>query len=101
MCNLYVKGFHYTYDENRLWEIFGQYGEIESIRILPTYERQTSSRAFVCFKLPECAAQARVQLNGLKIDGKILFVAKYELPENRRKLQANVMDKADFYYKRN
>lgn len=37
-CNLFVKGFPSTFTEENLRAIFGQFGEIESIRILPTQD---------------------------------------------------------------
>ena len=76
--------------------VFGQFGEIESIRILPTQDGQPSSRAFVCYKQPDVAATARSNLHNYIIEGKHLFVTNYELPEIRRKIQADAKDKADF-----
>jgi RNA recognition motif-containing protein len=82
-CNLFVRGFLETYDENRLREIFGLYGEIESIRILQVKEGQNTSRAFVCYKQPDCAALARAHLHRRLIDGSMLLVTNYEPPEVR------------------
>jgi RNA recognition motif-containing protein len=91
-----VKGFPSIYTEENLRIIFGNFGEIESIRILPTQDGQPSSRAFVCFKQPDVAATARSNLHNHPIDGKNLFVTNYELPEIRKKIQADAKDKADF-----
>ena len=95
-CNLFVKGFPSTFTEVELKNLFGTFGEIESVRILPVQEGQTSSRAFVCFKQPDFAANARSNLHNQIIEGKHLFVTNYELPEIRKKMQADAKDKADF-----
>jgi RNA recognition motif-containing protein len=85
-----------NYTEENLRGIFGHFGEIESIRILPTQDGQPSSRAFVCYKQPDVAATARSNLHNQIIEGKHLFVTNYELPEIRKKIQADAKDKADF-----
>jgi hypothetical protein len=77
--------------------IFSIFGEIESIRILPVQQGQLYSRAFVCFKQPDQASNARASVHNQLHDGKHLFVTNYELPEIRKKLQADAKDKADFY----
>lgn len=79
---------------------FAQFGEIESIKILPTHDGQPSTRAFVCFKQPDSAAFARTRLHGAQLSGKQLYVANYELPEIRKKQQAEAKDRADFYNQR-
>ena len=91
-----MKGFPNTFTEENLRNLFGHFGEIESIRILPTQDGQPSSRAFVCFKQPDVAATARSNLHNQIIEGKHLFVTNYELPEIRKKIQADAKDKADF-----
>lgn len=95
-CNLFVKGFPATYTADDLKRLFEQFGETESVKILPTQDGQPSSRAFVCFKQPDSAANARARLHSYTIDGKPLFVTNYELPEIRKKQQADAKDKADF-----
>lgn len=99
-CNLFVKNFPPEFTENELRPHFQQWGEIESIKILPSHDGQPSSRAFVCFKQPDSAAFARQRLHGAQINGKQLYVANYELPEIRRKQQAEAKDRADFYNQR-
>lgn len=103
-CNLFVKNFPSSFNEEKLREIFGQYGEIESIMIINKDEAVTEGgspnraggRAFVCFKQPDQAMTARSHLHNYNIDGKQLYVVNYELPEIRRKQQIDAKDKADF-----
>ena len=97
-CNLFVKGFSDSFTQADLKEVFEPYGEIESIKII---NGKNAPRAFVCFKQPESAVSARSNLHQQQIQGKTLFVTNYELPEQRKKLQAEAKNKADFMNMRN
>jgi polyadenylate-binding protein len=99
-CNLFVKNFPPEFTDENLRQLFGDHGEIESVKILPTHEGQPSCRAFVCFKQPDSAALARSKLHQQIFQGKQLYVTNYELPEIRKKQQAEAKDKADFYNQR-
>jgi len=106
-CNLFVKNFPAEYTEQNLQEIFGQYGQIESIKIIqPRQEEGAQSatklgpRAFVCFKQPDSAANARAALHQRSYEGRNLYVTNYELPEIRKKLQTEARDRADFLTQR-
>jgi polyadenylate-binding protein len=55
-CNLFVKGFPQAYKEEQLRNLFKEFGEIESVKILESNEANgNSTRAFVCFKQPDSA----------------------------------------------
>jgi len=56
-CNLYVKNFPLTWTELELRNLFGQFGQIENIR----FEKGTTGNvfAFVCYKSPDAAANAK------------------------------------------
>jgi polyadenylate-binding protein len=96
-CNLFVKGFPPTWTDENLKNLFSAHGEIESVKMIAAQDGQPSQRAFVCFKSPDSAAQARAQLHTSQpIEGKVLYVTNYELPEIRRKQQTDAKDKADF-----
>lgn len=56
-CNLYVKNFPPTTTTKNLEELFGRYGEIESVKLFP--KEGEAVYAFVCFKLPEAASNAK------------------------------------------
>lgn len=60
-CNLYVKNFPANTSKAQLEELFGRYGKIESIKLLP--EEGAALYAFVCFEKPENAFEAKVNLN--------------------------------------
>jgi RNA recognition motif-containing protein len=71
--NIYVKNFPATYNEQKLREIFGQYGEISSLFMV---KNETGIFAFVCFSKTgsdrgygyDCANKAVKDLHGKKID---------------------------------
>lgn len=69
-CNLFVKNFPEGFSVDELKPHFARFGEIESIKILPSHDGQPSTRAFVCFKQPDCAAYARANLHGSALNGK-------------------------------
>ena len=102
-CNLFVKNFPSTYNKEKLFELFAECGEIESIKIIEAQNedgqngRPQGVRAFICYKQPDSAAQARVRFHNQNLDGKSLYVTNYELPEIRRKQQIENKDKADFF----
>lgn len=60
-CNLYVKNFPPTTTEDELKEFFSKVGELESVKI---FSREGEALyAFVCYKNPEHAAQAKIALH--------------------------------------
>lgn len=105
-CNLFVKNFPQEYNEQNLAEIFAPFGPIESVKIIqPRLEEgqgasKLGPRAFVCFKQPDSAANARAALHQRSFEGKNLYVTNYELPEIRKKLQTEARDRADFLTQR-
>jgi len=61
-CNLFVKNFPASYTKDHLHKLFSECGEIESIKVIDgTAEdgRTHGVRAFICYKMPDAAAQAR------------------------------------------
>lgn len=93
-CNLYAKNFpnHWTHDH--IAQLFEKYGEIESIRMDKSQNGKTF--AFVCFKNPEEASEAKQQMNGANFEGKTLIINNYQVKEYRQVLIEEAIDKADF-----
>lgn len=85
-CNLLVKNFPPEYNEEDLQALFGEFGKIESVKILPS-NRDNSLLAFVLYKQPDCATSARLQLHGKSLQGKNLYVTNYDLPESQKQQQ--------------
>lgn len=88
--NLYVRGFDATYTEDDLKQVFGQFGEIESLIIIrePTPPHESKKFGFICFTSEE-SAQKCLKLSVsdyLKTEeGKPIFVAYAQKREDRNK----------------
>ena len=78
-CNLYVRNLPEDFSEEALKNLFGQFGEIESCKIL-----LDNKSAFVCFKTPDCALNAKEKMHEFDINGKKLYVNHYEMKELRK-----------------
>jgi len=100
-CNLYVKNFPPTSTEQELRDYFGKFGDIESVKLFP--KEGEAVYAFVCFRNPDHAAQAKINLNQQTFNGKQLYINHYEIKELRKVQQEEVRDKADYqnYKKQN
>jgi polyadenylate-binding protein len=81
-CNLYVKNFPPTTTSDQLKELFGKFGDIESIKIFP--KEGEAVYAFVCFKNPEAASTAKAGLHQQPFNGKQLYINHYEIKEIRK-----------------
>ena len=74
-CNLFFKNFPAHYKEENIRDIFSQFGEIESIKILSNSEyAQTGGKpqglkGFVCFKQFDQALNARNNLHNKNLEG--------------------------------
>ena len=93
-CNLYVKNFPQNTKKEELLELFGKFGQIESLKLMPKEEE--ALYAFVCYASPDQAALAKQQLNSYTFNGKQLYVHHYELKEVRKLQQEEIRDNADY-----
>jgi len=93
-CNLYVRNFSNEWTQDQIIEIFDKYGEIENVKLAKN--PAGNSFAFVCFKTPDDAIQAKLQLNGTVIEGRPLLINYYEIKEIRQIQIEDSIDKADF-----
>lgn len=55
--NLYIRNFPNHWSDAQLHDLFSQFGDIENIRLQKT--KYGSSFAFICYKEPDCAANAK------------------------------------------
>jgi len=93
-CNLHVKNFPPATTKEQLEQLFGQHGEIESVKLMP--KEGEAQYAFVCYKSPESASNAKAKLHGYNLDGKQLLISHYEIKEVRQAQQEEMRDKNDF-----
>jgi RNA recognition motif-containing protein len=88
-----VKNFPNTWNDKILHDVFKQYGDIEKIRL---GQGTGNSYAFVCFKEPNDAANAKNNLNNQTFEGKTLMINYYEMKEKRQINNEAAIDKADW-----
>ena len=73
--NIYIGNLNYNVDEDELRNIFGEYGEIASVKIITDRETgRTKGFAFVEMTDDEAAKKAISELNGKEIMGRNIKV---------------------------
>jgi RNA recognition motif-containing protein len=77
-CNLFIKNFPNTWTKEDIENLFTQHGEIENIK----FDKGLKGNfAFVCYKQPDFAANAKLNLNNAMFEGKSLVINHYEIKE--------------------
>ncbi|KAK1395814.1 putative polyadenylate-binding protein 8-like [Heracleum sosnowskyi] len=87
--NLYVKNLDETIDDEKLKELFADFGTISSCKVMRDPSGISRGSGFVAFSTPEEASRALGEMNGKMIVSKPLYVALAQRKEERRaRLQA-------------
>ncbi|EPS61401.1 hypothetical protein M569_13396, partial [Genlisea aurea] len=90
--NLYIKNLDDSIDDERLKELFGEFGNIASCKVMKDAAGLSRGSGFVAFSTPEEASRAVSQMNGRIVVRKPLYVALAQRKEERRAmLQAQFM----------
>ncbi|KAK9667139.1 hypothetical protein RND81_14G235800 [Saponaria officinalis] len=88
-ANLYIKNLDDTIDDDKLKELFSQFGTISSCKVMRDSSGVSKGSGFVAFSSPEEASRALKEMNGKMIVSKPLYVALAQRKEDRRaRLQA-------------
>ncbi|MBN1660718.1 MAG: RNA-binding protein [Anaerolineae bacterium] len=75
--NVYVGNLSYDTGEEKLRTLFGEYGEVESVRLITDRDTGRSKGfAFVEMSTEDAAKEAIEALNGQEIDGREIRVDK-------------------------
>jgi RNA recognition motif-containing protein len=75
--NIYVGNLSYDTTENTLRTLFGEYGEVESVRVITDrYSGRSKGFGFVEIASEEAAQEAISALNGRSVDGREIRVDK-------------------------
>jgi len=82
--NLYVKNLADEIDDDKLKQMFEQFGKITSAKIMTDANGKSKNFGFVCFRTPESAARALHGMHGRVEHGKSLCVFKAQKKEQRR-----------------
>ncbi|GFP92220.1 polyadenylate-binding protein 2 [Phtheirospermum japonicum] len=87
--NLYVKNLDDTINDEKLKELFSEYGTITSCKVMRDPSGISRGSGFVAFSTPEEASRALSEMNGKMVISKPLYVALAQRKEERRaRLQA-------------
>lgn len=97
-ANLYIKNFDDDVDDEKLHNMFRQFGSITSHRVMRDSEGNSRGFGFVCFSSPEEATRAIQALNGTMTESKKpLYVAMAQKKDARRALlEAQFMHRGAF-----
>ncbi|KAA8528512.1 hypothetical protein F0562_035867 [Nyssa sinensis] len=87
--NLYIKNLDDSIDDDKLKELFSEFGTITSCKVMRDPSGISRGSGFVAFSAPEEASRALAEMNGKIIVSKPLYVALAQRKEERRaRLQA-------------
>ncbi|ONM20733.1 Polyadenylate-binding protein 2 [Zea mays] len=87
--NLYLKNLEENIDDEKLRELFAEYGNITSCKVMRDSNGVSRGSGFVAFKSAEDANRALTEMNGKMVGSKPLYVALAQRKEDRKaKLQA-------------
>ncbi|KAI8548661.1 hypothetical protein RHMOL_Rhmol07G0291600 [Rhododendron molle] len=91
--NLYVKNLDDSIDDDKLKELFLEFGTITSCKVMRDPSGVSRGSGFVAFSTPEEASRALAEMNGKMVVSKPLYVALAQRKEERRaKLQISCLD---------
>ncbi|KAB1208507.1 Polyadenylate-binding protein 2 [Morella rubra] len=83
-ANLYVKNLDDSIGDDKLKELFSQFGTITSCKVMRDPNGISRGSGFVAFSTPEEASRAILEMNGKMIVSKPLYVALAQRKEDRR-----------------
>lgn len=82
--NIYVKNFPPDTNDEKLRELFCEFGEIKSCCVEKDSEGKSKGFGFVCFANPENAEQAVNVMHGKEINGRPLYASRAQRKEERQ-----------------
>uniref|UniRef100_A0A8D3DRV1 Polyadenylate-binding protein n=1 Tax=Scophthalmus maximus TaxID=52904 RepID=A0A8D3DRV1_SCOMX len=74
--NVYIKNFGDDMDDEKLREVFSQYGNSMSIRVMTDDTGKSRGFGFVSFERHEDAQKAVDEMNGKEFNGKLIYVGR-------------------------
>ncbi|VDP88956.1 unnamed protein product [Echinostoma caproni] len=82
--NIYVKNFPPDTTDEKLREMFSEFGEIKSCCVEKDAEGKSKGFGFVCFHDPDHAEQAVKTMHGKEINGRALYANRAQRKEERQ-----------------
>ncbi|KAI4991365.1 polyadenylate-binding protein 8-like [Hordeum vulgare subsp. vulgare] len=87
--NLYLKNLDDTVDDEKLRELFAEFGTITSCKVMRDSNGASRGSGFVAFKSADDASRALAEMNNKMVGNKPLYVALAQRKEDRKaRLQA-------------
>ncbi|XP_062360921.1 polyadenylate-binding protein 1-like [Cinclus cinclus] len=74
--NVYIKNFGDDMDDDRLREIFSEFGKMLSVKVMTDSSGRSKGFGFVNFEKHEEAQKAVADMNGKEINGRVLYVGR-------------------------
>uniref|UniRef100_A0A7N0T1R6 Polyadenylate-binding protein n=1 Tax=Kalanchoe fedtschenkoi TaxID=63787 RepID=A0A7N0T1R6_KALFE len=82
--NLYLKNLDSSFNDEKLKEVFSEFGTVTSCKVMLDAEGNSKGCGFVAFSTAEEATKAMVEMNGKMVGKKPLYVAVAERKEDRK-----------------
>ncbi|KAM4539649.1 polyadenylate-binding protein 1A-like [Odontesthes bonariensis] len=82
--NVYIKNFGDDMDDEKLRELFSQYGNAMSIRVMTDDGGKSRGFGFVSFERHEDAQKAVDEMNGKEMNGKLIYVGRAQKKVERQ-----------------
>ncbi|XP_066217004.1 polyadenylate-binding protein 4-like [Saccopteryx leptura] len=82
--NVYIKNFGYGMTDDALKEVFSRYGKILSVKVMTDASGNSKGFGFVSFDSHEAAKKAVEEMNGMNVNGQLLFVGRAQKKAERQ-----------------
>lgn len=94
--NIYISNLSFRIDDNDLKELFSEYGEIASAKvIIDKFSNRSKGYGFVEMSDDEAAKKAIEDLNQVEYDGKVINVSEARPRESKPRSFTNNRDNRD------
>eukprot|EP00668_Euglena_longa_P002991 GGOE01003489.1.p1 GENE.GGOE01003489.1~~GGOE01003489.1.p1 ORF type:complete len:632 (-),score=132.78 GGOE01003489.1:833-2728(-) len=84
--NIFIKSLHPQIDHKSLYDTFSAFGPVLSCKVVLKPNGESAGYGFVHFDSDEAARLAVEKVNGMSLNGKIVFVGYFERRSNRLEL---------------
>uniref|UniRef100_W5ML68 Polyadenylate-binding protein n=1 Tax=Lepisosteus oculatus TaxID=7918 RepID=W5ML68_LEPOC len=74
--NVYIKNFGEDFDDNKLREVFSEYGKTLSVRVMVDERGRSRGFGFVNYENHEDAQKAVEEMNGKELNGRVIYVGR-------------------------
>ncbi|XP_070208565.1 polyadenylate-binding protein 4-like isoform X3 [Littorina saxatilis] len=90
--NVYIKNFGDDLDDDKLTELFDPFGKIISAKVMTDAQGKSRGFGFVSYEETEAAEKAVESVNGMELNGKLIFAGRAQKKSER---QAELKERFD------